>query len=246
MMTLQTFPLNPTLVTADRFALPLAETRVTSYLFYAVLPFTNQFNLCLFLSSGSDLFYMMDVTVFYMVCFLLRAVAAKSLSSSSHDRVSVPITVLSPSPAQTSLHFSVLLWGVVLWRTQCDLSNPDPPERCPSCAPSFCSSCCSNSPGNIVTLWYVSNLLHFSAPELFAVLLPGDYYCVLLGINLNPYFYICLVFLKNSFFFFFLVLFVAQLHYFLPFFGCSSLWASDKTSTVLLRGEKFTLIWNFV
>lgn len=139
-----------------------------------------------------------------------------------------PLPFHSPSPAPTSLQFSILLWTVVLWRTwclQCDPSYPAPRERGPHAA--------------LTHLWYISNLLYFKAPELFLTALfpSGEPLLYTSGFKLKSRsIHLFLLFKKLLFWF------CSSLHYFLLFSGCSSLWTSDETTVLLWGGGSHTNI----
>lgn len=106
---------------------------------------------------------------------------------------------------------------------KCDPSYPAPRERGPHAA--------------LTHLWYISNLLYFKAPELFltALFLPGEPLLCTSRFKLKSMsIHLFLLFKKWLFWF------CSSLHYFLLFFGCSSLWISDETTVLLWGGGSHT------
>lgn len=121
--------------------------------------------------------------------------------------------------------------GVRCWQEQVltiDLRNPAPSGNC---LPSVLSPC---GP------WLLQRSKELSHPsytlKLSATLFPGHRYYVHVGLNLNLFLYLSLFFF--SFFYNLFILFITLVHYFLLFFGYSSLRVSDKTTTALLSKKK--------
>ena len=165
---------------------------------------------------------------FFCAYVLFPAIIPSHLTLST----SCPLPFLPASSKKTSLHFSVLLWSVVLSRTQCpqhDLSNPGPRELPvfrlvflqPTTALSF--------PGARSHRWYSSHLLSLKTTDLFTSLFPGYHYSVFLGLNLSHFLDFYLFFLITL-----LILFITLVHHFLASFGYSSLWVYATTTTLLL------------